>query len=509
MAVADRLRKEAGDLVRHQDWNELLAALDALEVDLGGRVGAVEARVEAVREEVGGRIGALEEGLADLRRRVEPLLAELFRVELSSELSTYALGAHAEVTARLERADGSPLDLSDAAARPWVDFLTVWGHLRPAPGTTSRGGVGDRTLSVQVDGDGVARVLVRAEHVRELSDDVDDEVATALTTHPAAAQASFMDIVLAASTPAEAAARGAFGVVATEYDRADSAGMRFFLDAYYLAERPYVEANVFRRPTATWRDHRTTVLAFAHTDPDPQTPDPGRGAASIQLTFRDWVPGFIHLGYYLDLEREADRFEADFRGALGTDFLTTVGRIDERIERATESIGLLGKQRAYQAMQIAIGRLGGDGAPDFADDVRRSVGGALALQRTIDTAQFAAGGGGGRLVAVDTVADTVRHTGGGRADVAVLGQRIGEIESRAQQALDGVRDLGTGFADLTRRTRDLDERAGTVAADVATTRRELEQFQVLDPSVVTSRIGEIGLLADRIANLEIVRGRPG
>src|SRR5690606_1912601 len=127
----------------------LSASVDEHVAALTGRAEALEARADAAAAE----IAALRDALAPFRR-----------VTLRTQRTRFALGELAEITAHVTALDGSPLDLSNAAARPFVDFVATWGQLRPVAGFQSLGGADDRTLSVRVDEQGEARVVLRAEH---------------------------------------------------------------------------------------------------------------------------------------------------------------------------------------------------------------------------------------------------------------------------------------------------------------------------------------------------------
>ncbi len=90
------------------------------------------------------------------------------------------------VIAQVTALDGSDLDLGDPNTRPWVDFVTVWGTLKAAPGFTSRGGAGDQTLSVRVDSEGIAQVLIRSARAEAFAEEEELEVEGFLATRPQA-----------------------------------------------------------------------------------------------------------------------------------------------------------------------------------------------------------------------------------------------------------------------------------------------------------------------------------
>ena len=71
-----------------------------------------------------------------------------------------AIGELCELTAKVTDLRGNPL----SAPYPWVDFVAAWGRLRSKGGFVTRPGAGDNSLSVQVNAQGIAQVLLRAEH---------------------------------------------------------------------------------------------------------------------------------------------------------------------------------------------------------------------------------------------------------------------------------------------------------------------------------------------------------
>jgi hypothetical protein len=93
---------------------------------------------------------------------------------------------------------------------------------------------------------------------------------------------------MAAATPTEARAQAAYQVVSAQYQRADAPAVRAWADTYHV-RRPDWAVQLRPGIVGRWQDYRATVLAFAKPDADPTTADGTRGAASIQLTFRDWL----------------------------------------------------------------------------------------------------------------------------------------------------------------------------------------------------------------------------
>ena len=147
-----------------------------------------------------------------------------------------------------------------------------------------------RSVSVQVDAQGVAQVTLRAEQSAELSADDERDVATSLTAVVPSQNATFAELILQANTPVEAHARGAFALMSTEYDLAGDTAFTHFADSYYQ----FAPQVVVKPVTGRWREHHTTVLAMSRNDDDPTTPDPARARArSRSPSATGWGRGSI------------------------------------------------------------------------------------------------------------------------------------------------------------------------------------------------------------------------
>src|SRR5829696_6675196 len=178
--LVDRLgNKAAGQLIKSEGWNALVAAVEDLSTTVNDRFAAMDADLQGLRT----RFEALAEEFIDFRGVVEPLLGEYYRLTMETTRTNYAIGELAEITARVTDLRGNPLDLSNEANRPWIDFVVAsWGQLKPVAGFESLGGAGDRTISVRTDTQGVARVHLRSDHAEGFTDEDEAEVAVSLQT---------------------------------------------------------------------------------------------------------------------------------------------------------------------------------------------------------------------------------------------------------------------------------------------------------------------------------------
>jgi hypothetical protein len=442
--LADRFGgKRSGELIQARDWNGLIEGIEAIESALTARAETLEARVG----DLDARVGSLETGLGDLRTTVDLLLGQARRVSLSTDRVRYAIGELAEITARVADARGNPLDLASEATRPWVDFVSSWGHLRPVTGFRSIGGTGDRTLSVQVSSQGEARVLLRAEHAEGFTPETEGQVSTTLTTVLPATNKSVLTTILEASTPMEADLRGAFQVMTREYDRIDTVNVRDYVDTYFVRNPARVVGQLPAITHENWRDYRSTVLAFLKGDSDPSTAEPGQGVCSIQVTFRDWIGPWINLDYLPKAKDLAKDFGNLFQANVGRNFAETTNKFRDKVSEQVRDKGLIGKQRDYQAAYLALDGLSGPAAgPRFVGDAARSVQSAIGLQQTLETSEAtlftpATQVGLHAVTQVAVQADTsatIQVTG-------LLREQVGGLEERIQQSVQSVRGEVSGF----------------------------------------------------------------
>lgn len=442
-ALVDKLGKmQAGQLIRAQDWNELVAAVEKADTDLEQKVAALTQTVTNGLAAANAQIGAL----TAWRQAVEPMLAQYFRVTMTTVKSSFALGEVAEITAQVTDLFGNALNIANAAQRPWVDFIATWGQVRAAAGFTSLDGTDDRSISVQVNQQGVARAVLRSEHVNGFSADEDAEVGAVLKTKTPAG-IPFIDAVLAANTPDTAHQAGAFKVMTAAYDRADALSMRRFTDSFYLAapHRFLPEPIVGDKFRFRWRDYRSTVMAMVKMDVDPVTPDHGRGSSSIQVTFRDWVSPWVLLDYVADVDVLKGSLKEQFQSRVTPDFAKSAKDITDRVKSAVQDHGILGKQRVYKATHAALDELTVTNPPVFLPELTRSVRNAVSVQQSILTTQSAIVGLESPEAAFDAVATTVFKPELSTAGVqASIGDLRGQL-STLQQGVETVRGTVSGF----------------------------------------------------------------
>lgn len=513
--------REPGDLIQAAHWNALVAAVklveQALRGDLGdlasatatrfaevtGRLDEVGDRIDGVDDRVGAvqaDVEALKAGLRDARDSLAALRGRFRRVTMRTGRASYAVGELAEITARVTDLDGGALDLSNAAARPWVDFVTVWGQLKAAPGFATAGGAGDRTVSVRVNAQGEARVLLKAEQVLELAEDVELQMASFLTTKVGAQEKTVSAVLLEANTPADEGVKEAFRAVSAEYDRPGAGGVRQYADRYYLGGNVRLSGAVPPVSVQTWRDVRSTVVALVKGDNDPVTAEASLGSCSLQVAFRDWLGPWIVGTYFPDFEVHVPAYQDKFQARVAGDYRESVEGLKNEVSEILRDKGVLGRERDYRAMDEALDRLHRPDPPPYFAVLTRQVQGAIRVQQAVDRA-----GGSGRgedaFVALaeaqaraDLAASAAREDLGGLVD-----RRMGEFEvqikSHVQQTQQVFRDdLLAESGPIKAVERQVGAMSGTVAA-----------LKALNVEDVASGITVIRGMDNRLKAIELTR----
>jgi hypothetical protein len=376
--------KISGELIRASDWNGMLAAVEAL---VAGVQTAIEARLEPLEDAVealGPRVTALEGAITDLTSVAATLRARYRQLNLTAASSRFVIGQRGAITASVTSFDGTPLDLSNAATRPWVDFVTVWGSLVAAPGFVSRSGSGGRTVAVQVNASGQARVLLQADHAAGFSEAEHLQMEAALATNVAVGSQdmSVSEAILSGATPASSGVAPAFRAMTRAYTTGGTNLTQRYLDTYYVHAPARVAPQLELIPT-TWTDYLVTVFAFVKPDGDPVSPDGALASGSIQVTFRDWVRNWIVDDFFLDLSGLVTEYRGVLPGLIHTDMRVSVDGVMDEIERRVRGGGILGGQREFAAANDAIRTVRVQNAPDFFEDAKEAVGGGIAVQRAV------------------------------------------------------------------------------------------------------------------------------
>ncbi|MGE0416243.1 MAG: hypothetical protein AB7O80_05505 [Acetobacteraceae bacterium] len=378
--VDDFAGKTAGELIRASDWNGLIAAIEgqlaALETSLNAKIDALTPRVTSLE----GRVTALESQMAPLNALAAAIRQRQRRLDLNATRSAFAIGERAEIVAQVTDMLGAPLDLSNAATRPWIDFVTVWGTLKAASGFTSIGGQTSRSVSVQVNAAGEARVLLRADHSDSFAEDQELEVSTLMATDIGGGR-TVATAFLGAASPGAATLAPAYSAVSAAYDRVDTHAMRSYLDTYYVRNPSQVFNFSDSLFGLSWRDMHTTVLAFVKPDNQAGSPDGALAVGSIRVTFRDWVNPWIVTQYLPPSPPVISRYKDRFPIEIGPRYEDALQGVFEVIRDGAVDRGVLGMQRELAAAQEALATINVANPPSYLQDLVNTVSGGLTVQQ--------------------------------------------------------------------------------------------------------------------------------
>lgn len=377
--VDDFAGKVSGELIRASDWNGLIAAIEgqltSLETRLEEQIAALGPRLTAVET----RVQTVEQSLAPLIALADAIRQRQRRIDVRAARTTFAIGERGEIIARVTDMLGAPLNLTNAATRPWVDFVTVWGTLKASAGFTSVGGMTSRSVSVQVNAAGEARALLRADHSDAFAEEQEREVAAVLGT--TIGGRTIANAFLAETTPGSSALQPAYQAISSAYDRVDTRSMRSYLDTYYV--RNPAQSFNYTNPVfgLSWRDYHTTVLAFVKPDDNPGTADGAQAVGSIRVTFRDWINHWIITEYLPPVLPEINQYRERFPIEIGPRFDDAVRGVFEIIRDRTADRGVLGIQKELAAAQQALATLTMQNAPSYLPNLVETVSGGLTVQQ--------------------------------------------------------------------------------------------------------------------------------
>jgi archaellum component FlaC len=385
-----------------------------------------------------------------------------------------------------------PVTFTDAQ-RPWVDFVTVWGHLAAAPGFQSLGGDGaggDRVLSVRVNSTGQAQALVRAEIGADLAADIHADMAVALTTK--LSPKSVAETILTSATPQEAKSSGAFAAIASMYDKKSASGVRAYADKYYVDKSATIVGKVAPPIVGHfWRDYRSTVLAFVRADSDPTTPDQGRGVSTIQLTFRDWIGPWIVTHYLDDLEiaKDVPTVRNKLQPKFTNDYFDSVVRVKAEIDGIVggNGRGLIGRIKDFEVVHNALDGISVSQPAALVDKVTQTVQQAVALQQAFEPSQ-ATTFVGREQVALNAVTDPTVAANG---DVTAVKGQVAAIQSKVDQVGGKVEDQGKTITALDTKVTQTSSAVQTIDNRVGDVNTKVNKVQALYPLEVRNQFLEI------------------
>lgn len=502
--------KMAGQLIRSDDWNALVAAVDGLQAQVTTLQSTLTAQIATVQ----GEVSQLQRDFKTFQEQTTTLFGQYFRVTMQTKQLNFAIGELAEITAQITDLFGRPIVLRTGQERPWIDFVTLWGQLKPAPGFTSRDGAGDRTIAVQVNADGVAQVLLRADHADRFSDDEEREVAGTLETIIPGANFTFKEAILNSRTPVEAKEKGFLRSMTVEYDRRDAKTLRNYTDTYYQKNPTILGKRNTIGIFHTWRDYRSTVLAFVTADGDPRSPDQSRGVSSIQVTFRDWIGPWLNLEYLIETKELSAKVSEQLRGTIRGTHAESVGRVRKILDEFTLDVGILGKVRNYGVVDEAFTLVNLPNPPEYFDALSQNMRSAVKFQQSLVDTDIPVAVDAFTNVAVrierrtDDVDGKVRQTderfnGVVEAALERFNKQVGEAESR----FDGrVTERLGGFTEqVNALQRSLQEQGNNLRTEFTGRAAQLETaFGSLNGrfTAALAEGGSVQQLNNRLATLE-------
>lgn len=507
--------KAAGQLIKADDWNTLLGDVNRIEQALRTELVNLTRTVTDLVTTTNGlttRLGTAEAAVRDLRGDVDALLANTYRITLETPQISYALGETAEITARVRDMEGRvPAPVN--GERPWVDFVSTWGQLRASPGFVSRAGVGERSISVQTDADGMARVRLSSEIVEDMTEATEVEFGNFLNTK-VQNNLKFSDVVLNANTPSDEPVRQAYQFVQSSYDNPQGGSVRNFVDSYYYRNGSKLSGKIapglINQRREIWRDHHITVLAFGKTDSDPRSPDAARGTNAIQLKFRDWIGPWILIDYLPKFELEVPNLVNVLRPQITRDFTESANKLTNVVQTRVEGLGLLGKTKQYEALRTAFDTLESPQAVTFMPQLRESMKAAVTLQQSFQQTQVSTPGGGAEEIALQAFSSTAvranSEVSGVGSQVQQVQQQVSAVQANFAQQVQNLQQSVTalgGRMDATLaeggQLQEIKKGLNVVTDQVAALR------SLGDPRQVTQQIQQISVLNTRLASLEAIR----
>jgi chaperonin cofactor prefoldin len=502
--------KQPGELIKSKDWNGLIEAIDKLGDTLTAEITDLKNSLEP-------RVKTLEDEAKQLRIDVDaakaevdvllPLIATLNRVVFTETRTLYAVGELAELIVTVTDLKGKPV-----TTMPMVHFVTPWGFLRPAPGFTSVGGEGDRSISVKCSDAGEARVFLRSEHAQYLTAQTEDDVAAMLTTK-LDANRTISQAIVQAATPMEAKNAGAFPKITAEYDRADSTSVRSYVDTYYLKNTSIGVNRVGKSVLPGWRDfqsiwteYHTVVMAFV----GPEGADTSAsGAAALAVTFRDWIYHWINLDYLDGVKERLPIISARLSPKVTQNYTETVGLLRDEVNLMVADKGLLGKHREYEAVHQVLGTLQPPNPPVFLNDLAKSMQNAVRVQQTLETVQVASGNAPGQAIAFEAFSDSASRSQSAGSEVAgtvtQLQQRLTQVETHTGNLTQQLTSLNTNVGTLGGKLDATLAEGGivhTLQNSVKTVAQQVGAFQGFDPVATQQRLGDVNNIDARVKLLE-------
>jgi hypothetical protein len=379
-------------------------------------------------------------------------------------------------------------------------------------GFVTRVGVGDRSVSVQTNAQGIARVRLTADIVEDLTEDTEQEFSAFLTTVVDGQSRTFSDVMLNANTPSDQPVRQAYQFAQLSYDNPGGGAVRNYIDSYYYTNSAKLSGKIVpgftNQRRERWRDHHITVLAFGKADSDPRTPDHTRGTNSIQLTFRDWIGPWIIVDYLPNFTAEIPNLLDRIQPAITPDFTQTADILTDIVLQNVAGKGLLGKTRQYEAFISAIDRVAPTQNVTFLPQLKSSMRSAFTLQQAFQQTQVATPGGGDTETALQAFSQTaVRATSqvsGVDAAVQQVRQEIGQAQTNFETQVQSISRSVSAIGGRIDATLAEGGQLQQIRSNLNSVNDQVQALRSLgDPIRVNERINLITSLDNRLQRLEL------
>lgn len=447
--------KQAGHLIRHQDWNTLVSVLttygnnlDALTTDLAvlkTDLGTLTTTMQAAIAALDARIAPLE----GLPARVDKIDAETaplrqnYLLKVSTAQENYLVGQVAELVFTATALDGRPLP----DPKPWLDVVTTWGRLRAAPGFVVRENAEENALAVQFNNAGQVRLQLRSQFTKGLSAGTEGSFAGVLQAQAGSSGKTVMKVLQDSSSPQDPEAQMAFKSVSAVYQA--NATVRGYADRYI---EQYTGGRVIggvTKAVGEWQHYRATVMAFAKPDAAAISPDPTRGVATVQVNFREWIPNWSH-----DHVEDFEIFEPDWSRIVKDNLHLPdlVHRVVSELDKRASQRGVLDRIREMKALDKAASVINPGNDPAMQQG-KAMVMGAMQMQFATDSLDTGVAGGYGQQAAVTqqvgqaakAAQSIAQDAAGAKQAVTVLESRVLAAEKTGKEISAGLRALGDGI----------------------------------------------------------------
>ena len=494
--------KNPGDLILSSDWNNVVSEIDTI----NGNVATVDSKAEANNTAIHAletRISKAEADLQSLLSAIDTLRGRFRRITLNTDRHRFAFGETGVITATVTAVDGSPVDFSDSG-RPWIDFVTVWGRLSAADGYATTGGEGGRTVSVQVDEHGVAKVNIHAESATGATQEEESAAYGVLQTVNDEG-ITFAEKIISANTPQDTGLEQYYKTVNQMYDNSPEKHFTRYVDKYCQRSMYQVQPEY---SIADWyiNDYRTTVMAFVKGDNNPVTAEPSLGTAAIQVTFRDWLYPWLVLGFMATYVELVDVYVEAMQAVEAETYAEAVASMQKQVEDIIKDKGKAGRQRDYMAMEEALTKIIAGDNPAYVEKVARNARDGIRVQKEMD---MTSGGGMDTFLALTSMdARNMEQVEKVQHDAADLLEQ--EMEKARTEIFNGVRAEQQEFKE------EIFSETNPVALPalhrkIQALDNQVSGLVVLDPASVTSGLDKVAGVEHRLMVLESkVEGRqPG